>query len=596
MVRFKRVLLSAIVAVSLLASGCTLKQMIKAAEKQNLKVKPSPLEMHGNTVDFSLSATLPQNMLKPKTTYTVEVSYKPNNAEAMKVGEMQFDGNSNQRKMEKSFTFDYEDRLERGKLVLKGTARKGTKYKETPMMDVPGGDGIITTPELAMPAGSVNYVAHGYDGKEEYEPQNMEFFFLKNRSNLRWSEKRGDEAKKLEEYISQNNPTRTVTLTGMHSPEGPTKVNSKLAQERPETVEKFFKKKADKYDYKDQLGEISFVNKPVVENWSLFKELLNESTRFTDEQKSEILSIVNGPGDFVSKELKLQTLRSYRSLLKYIYPPLRTAKVEILKIKDKLTEPEIMAFAKQIMDGEESTDKLTDEELAYAADKTPLLTEKEKLYKEAISKNDAYYSYCNLGAVYLQMAAQKSSDSEKMSYVDKAINQFELSIKRRESPEAYVNLALANMHKGNSEEAMNALNKVGSARGRVGATVNALKGYLAIKEGNYDDAIQNLSAAGNDPMVVYNKGLAQLLKASKAMSGEYDMAKSTTQEAMNADSNSAYAYYVAAIIAARTNDADGVTSNIEKAASMNSMLKERAAKDLEFMSYWNDSNFMNALK
>ena len=45
-------------------SGCALNQMVKMAKDQDLKVTPNPLELHGNTVDVEVSATLPVKMLK----------------------------------------------------------------------------------------------------------------------------------------------------------------------------------------------------------------------------------------------------------------------------------------------------------------------------------------------------------------------------------------------------------------------------------------------------------------------------------------------------------------------------------------------------
>ena len=50
-------------ASAILLSGCTLKKMIKMAKEQQLTVTPSPVEMHGNAVEFDMSAILPVKML-----------------------------------------------------------------------------------------------------------------------------------------------------------------------------------------------------------------------------------------------------------------------------------------------------------------------------------------------------------------------------------------------------------------------------------------------------------------------------------------------------------------------------------------------------
>ena len=56
-------LFAALLVGSAIFSGCALNKMIKLAEKQDLKVDPNPLEVHGGKVDFNMSAVLPPKML-----------------------------------------------------------------------------------------------------------------------------------------------------------------------------------------------------------------------------------------------------------------------------------------------------------------------------------------------------------------------------------------------------------------------------------------------------------------------------------------------------------------------------------------------------
>jgi tetratricopeptide (TPR) repeat protein len=144
---------------------------------------------------------------------------------------------------------------------------------------------------------------------------------------------------------------------------------------------------------------------------------------------------------------------------------------------------------------------------------------------------------------------------------------------------------------------MEYLDKVSSSSASaVGASVNALKGYMAIKEGTYREAIQNLSSAGNNAMVVFNRALAYLLQASLTMDEDgYRRAMSQFEEAIAADGNNAYAYYGAAITAARLQDVNKLVEHLKKAASMNSELKSRAVTDLEFINYFDNADFKGAL-
>ena len=50
--------------------------MIKMAKQQKLEIKPNPLEVHKDTVNFDLSGNLPVKMLKKGTSYTLNTFYK----------------------------------------------------------------------------------------------------------------------------------------------------------------------------------------------------------------------------------------------------------------------------------------------------------------------------------------------------------------------------------------------------------------------------------------------------------------------------------------------------------------------------------------
>jgi len=588
---YKRAL-SAILLTSLLAlASCdSLTPLIESAKNGQSTIKPSPLELHGDSVAFVASVQVPEGVLKPKVMYELEVYYDTETTDPMMLGKMEYDGDQLAENpsptVEKYFGFIYEDQYKEGQVQFKGRAYKKTKpdkFKESEFYTIDNlGKGVITTSRLVQAPYAANYVPHGYDNSEKYVPQNIDFYFLQGRSNLRYSERRSDRADELDSYVEQNLPTRRVNISGMHSPEGPTDINSKLANERAAVVEEFYKSTADKYDYDSAIAEIEFVQKPVVEDWTAFKEAVTASDEISDAQKSEVMDIVNGSGDFVSKELKLQTLSFYRTLFTEIYPPLRAGKAEILQIKDEPTDAEIMVMSQKAANGEE-VDGLNSKMVAFAASMSPDLQEKEKMYQAAIKMDDSYSAYNNLGATYMKMAMQ-SSGNEMMDFVEKAISNFKLSLQKQQSTEAKVNLASAQLLSGDVDAAKSSLSGA-SGSGELGQTISALKGYFAITTADYSSAISELERAGDDPVSMYNKALAVLLHASKEMDEDgYNKAKSAFNDAISADSDNAHAYYGAAITAARLNDSNTVTDMLKKAIELDSDLQERAVSDLEFMS------------
>ncbi|MFM8740189.1 MAG: hypothetical protein ACKOC0_08285, partial [Cytophagales bacterium] len=63
----RKLVYSLLIIGSLAFSGCTLPQMIKMAKQQKLEIKPNPLEVHKDTVNFDMSGNLPVKMLKKGT-------------------------------------------------------------------------------------------------------------------------------------------------------------------------------------------------------------------------------------------------------------------------------------------------------------------------------------------------------------------------------------------------------------------------------------------------------------------------------------------------------------------------------------------------
>ncbi|OHX67830.1 tetratricopeptide repeat protein [Flammeovirga pacifica] len=600
--KYTSALSTVLAAGTLFFTNCSNVDVNKMAEEQGMTINPSPLELHGDSVVFDIETKLPPKLLKKGYTYDVVVQYNPNDAEPIEVGVVSFNGDDYADAPEATpalserMAFGYEDKFERGQLEYLGRATKVKNQKVKESNDgafaaMPNGlgQGVVTTSKNYQPVFIANYADHGYNDAEEYTPTNVDFFFLQGSSALRYSEKRGEQGKALTEYVSASNPTRTVTITGSHSPEGSTEANTKLANKRPEAVQSYYESLLKKYKVEEDQAP-QFVTKPVVENWSAFKAILKDSDKFTDAEKDEILSVVNGSGDFVSKQLKLQSLASYKKLFRYVYPPLRNAKSEILEIKDKLDPEVIKSRATSIADGQMALDSLSTPELLYAAQFATDLDAKVKIYEAAIRKDDSAIAHNNLGATYFAQAKAADADAAA-ALIEKAIPHFETAAKSNSMPEAYANLAGAKLMKGDVEGAQADIAKANSSNPSVAATTNAVKGYVALSEGDYDGAIQYFSSAGDDATVLYNKGLAYLLKAEKSGATDFSQATSAFGESINAKDN-AWAHYGNAIVAARQSKADDAIKEIKAAGD----LKTKAAQDLEFFSLWENADFQAATK
>jgi hypothetical protein len=109
------------------------------------------------------------------------------------------------------------------------------------------------------------------------------------------------------------------------------------------------------------------------------------------------------------------------------------------------------------------------------------------------------------------------------------------------------------------------------------------KAIIDLKKGKFDDALKNFENERCD----YNKALAYLLKK------DYENAKKVIACIEN---KSADDFYLRAIVGARTNDLELLTTSLTRAVQLNGDLREVAKKDLEFRAFWSKDEFTNALK
>ena len=579
-------------------TGCnSLKKMIALAEQQNLTAEPSPLEVHADTVRFEMSANLPLKMLKPGYTYQLNTFYQYGNQERQ-LESFVFKGSdypnatTEEPRISKSYVFPFQEGMEVGQLAYQGVASIDASGKNlaSAKFNTPRIDGLITTSRLVQPSYHATYADHGYNDQEELIPTNVDFFFDQGRSVLKKTEKEGEAGQGFTAFIAEKNVTRTVTITGTHSPEGKDSYNEELSQERAEAIEAWYREQMDQYDYQNMANEIRFILKPVVRDWTALKGALASFNGISSSQKSEWNSIINGTGSFEQKEKELQKLSTYKQVFDDIYPGLRTAKTEVLTVKPKKSPEQIATLARQISQGRGSADQLSVEELAYAAAKNPSLTERKAILEAAAKKNDTWAIHNNLGAVNMELAMQ-ASGSQRSQMVATALNHFQTSNQKRANAEAQANMGMAMAMQDNLWGAHAALTQAltmnpgnDSRRG-----INGAKGALEIRLAKYDMANASLGGASNASVDQFNKGLAQMLRK------DFRNAQATFEQLISSDRGYVMAHYGAAVAAARQNNENKVVEHLRNAVAADASLKAKALADLEFRNFTGSEAFKNVL-
>ena len=590
-------ILNFLVILSLVIIGCNpLKKMIELSKDQQINVNPNPMIMKGGSVTFDVESTLPKKMLPKGTSYTLNFAYDGNDAGSIEFKASDYPNSvSSVSKSSKTLSIPYNKSMNDNpsKLTVVGNAKiiVSGKNLNTESSDV--ADGVNSTQRWNQ----ASRIAHpktvpGYTDAEETEATNVSFYFNQGSSYLKSSEKKSDRGEKFSAFLAEKNVTKNVDIIGAHSPEGSTKINEALAGKRGGTIEKYYREQMDKYDYKDEAGNIAFNIKPVVEDWSSLRDALNSTDAISASDKSSISSIINGGGSFVDKEKALSKLSSYKTLMKDVYPDLRTAITEVITVINKKPNNEILAIAQNIVNGSASGDALTHDELLFAAGLTPDLKEKAAIYQAAVKWGGSWKAHSDFGSVQIQLAKEEESGSEaQLKLLEAAETQLNISINKEESAEAYLNLAAACAVKYEWEAANEYLAKAANLNDE--RTKNALyvsQGTIAITDGDHEKAIVAFDKVGGTggykAWSLWRKSIANLVlgNASDAKSSMDSLGKLFKNNEWDLPANY---YYVLAICAARDGNSSAITKNLNTAFSMDYEidLKNKAVNDLEFKDY-----------
>lgn len=634
----KNILLGvAILTIAIFTSSCKnpLAEMVKLATDQELTVDPNPLELHGGEVGFTMSAKLPVAMMKKGTKYSLEVSYVGTDVSKIAdgtpmegitggkvtVGAIGFDGDKYQDqaedpKVSKDFSFAYEDQYATGGLVLKGIATKikNNKSKEFGPVPMKVADGrfvkgvSLTSLLLKSPVDGVNpttgespfaYGAHNFEGPKD-EFLTIPIFFEQGSSAISPSTADNKATMDMMSELFKDTEVAPFNASGVssHSPEGSEAINTGLADSRANALEAQFRRMPALFKYdKDKITEFKFniERNALGQTVPEFRQLVDASS-LTQEQKAEAKEILGRDGDFVENAQELQNKPYYKTLFDEVFPKMRYAKTQVKKSGAVKDLPEMSVMVKKMQAGELAADQLTEQEFLYVAANTPDLDERMAILMTAAKNYQTWKVHNNIGATLLDVALLKND----MSKVDPAIEQFTASMGKRETGEAAYNMAMAYaMKKDNAkmEEYLAKAVQLGSDNNpQVSKLIAGASGYLKFKEakryndGKYQEAEDILNGAAMTNPNIFNKGLAQLLNR------KYDQAITSFSSAFQKNSKDAVSQYAMAIAYARKGDESNMSSALKKSCELNSDMKAKALKDVEFDKYKGNSSFTDAIK
>ena len=552
-------------AIALLSSCGT------AVQPEAVKVNPSPLVVVGNQVEAEITGTFPVKKFAKNAVLTVTPVLKYEGGEAVGkavvyVGEKakengQVVSYKEGGKYAQTASFEYVPAMAKSELYLRFTAVKGNKTIEVPEVKI--ADGVVSTAKLAVATAEEVKPQITADKFQRIiqEMQEADIHFLIQQSTLRNAELKSQEMKDLHAAIKTADTTANMAINkievaGYASPDGEQGLNQDLANARQTKSQKYLQKQLKKSKV-----NATIESNVTAEDWAGFQAAMEASNIQDKELVLRVLSMYTDPEE---RETQIKNLSAvYKTIADEILPALRRSRLILTTDLIGKSDEEIATLAAN------NPAALSVEELLYAATLTNDAAKKMAIYKKVaeVFPNE-YRAYNNMGMLYF---AQGNLVEAQRSFA-KALT---LAPK---NPDVNYNAGIVALAQNDVVKAEQYLGKAAGTQG----DLKAAMGTLYTMKGDYAAA---KNAYGN--IASNNAAVQQILNE------DYAAARQTLAKVEKPNATTAY---LAAIVAARTNDRNAVYSNLNVAVQRDATMKAKAQKDIEFAKYQADEQFQAIVK
>lgn len=563
--KINRLSMVAVLSIGLVVSSCS--SRLKPLSSNNFNVTPSPLETVGSNIPVTVNGTFPEKWFKKNATLTItpvlKYAGKEYVAEPFSYQGENVSGNRvtipNKRggNITMNSTIPYEADMQTSELYLRFDGK--VKNKRSNLPDLKVADGVNATSALASVETTTPSVAPDGFQRIIKQAQDANILFVIQQANLRQSELNKSDMtawkRRVQEAFNDPKQNVNVEVSAYASPDGGASLNEKLAERREKNTSDYLERELRRNNVRTDINA-----RYTAQDWEGFRQLVEASDL---QDKNLILRVLEMYPDTETREREIKNISYiYDDLAQTILPQLRrsriTANIEIIGKSDE----EILSFWKN------DPKKLSVEELLYASSLTDRDDEKERIYQYVtVNHSEDYRGWNNMGTLYFQRG--------EMSKAEQAFNR--AAQVSANAPEANVNKALLAMSRNELAVAKELLGSASSAN-----SLNEAMGLLALKEGNYNQAVRAFGDANTN-----NAALAHLL------TNDYNKAKQTLENVAKPDATTAY---LLAIIASRTNNFNGVIDNLRTALRLNPSLGAKALADLEFAKYKTNQNFLSIVR
>ena len=551
----KKLYLPLLMAVVLAFTSCSKK--IGEMNANFFNVSPQPLVAVGGIVPATIDGTFPEKFFTKKSVVTVTpvLVYEGGETKATSfvyqgekvVGNDQTISYKMGGNISMKTAFEYIPEMRKSELYLDFSVVTGAKTYTLPRVKV--ADGVVATSTFATAEGADAAIAPDAFERITTEDFAAKILFLIQQANLRNSELTTEQMDNVKAVMkaaetAENQRISALNIASTASPDGTMELNTNLAMNREKNTTKYMERVLSR----DNLTAEIFAEF-TAEDWVGFQELVEKSNIQDKELILRVLSMYNSPEE---REAELKNLAAaFTQLADDILPQLRYSKVTATIETIGKSDEEIAKLAK------EDPKALNVEELLYAATLTNDNAAKLAIYEDAtaIYPTD-YRAYNNIGCIYFEEGdVAKAEDMFKRAHkVDP------------KSAEVAMNMGMVAL---SNRDFATAQQYFGQAAGV--SELPAALGTLYTERGEYQKAVAAFGDTKSN-----NAAVAQIC------AGDYNTAKNTLS---GVESKDALTYYLMAVVGARTNNENMVSSNLKEAVKHDASMAKVAMDDIEFSKY-----------
>jgi len=567
----KNLKIVAVFLIALILHGCGgISKMVDSKDAITYTPNPKVLTEVGNEVKSSVTVLFPEKYFNKKALVELKMVLVWEGGEkeiATKVvqGES-VEANNTPIKFETGGsvtlegTIEFEEAMRKSELHVRIGGKVKAEEPFAPIEDKTIAQGVLATSKLVENNPQPIMMADKFQRIIPAEKQ-AEILYLINRAEVRRSELKKEEIKMLVDFILEANTDERKEFKGAKisayaSPDGEVDLNTKLAGKREKTAQKYISKQFKKAKVNQAKEENFFTLENTPEDWDGFKKLMQASEIKDKELILRVLSMYSDP---IVREKEIKNIaEAFEEIKDDVLPKLRRSILSIAIDQVGYSDDEL----KTLVDS--NIDTLNLEELLYAARLFEDYNKKLTVYQKAAEVDpNCIRAANNVGYCYLQL---DKVDDAKVA-LEKAAQI------KADNPVVLNNLGVVALRQGDAEKAEQLFISATDA----GNQVQYNLGIINIMKGKFEAAVQYLG--GTDS---FNQALAM------ALVGKDAPASNVLEKVENPTAN---AYYLKAVLGARTANETSLFNSLRTAVGMDAALKEYVKKDMEFAKYFENETF-----